>query len=52
MDISPASAIGLDAFSDADPLSNAGAYAGDVGSGEALEDAVEPRTSDAGIAEP
>lgn len=51
MDISPASAIGLDAFSDADPLANAGAYAGDVGSSEPFEDAVEPPTSNARVAE-
>ena len=52
MDISPASAIGLDAFSDADPLANAGAYAGDIGSSQVLDDAVEPRTSNASAAEP
>ena len=44
MDISPASAIGLDAFSGADPLANAGAFAGDVGSGVGSEDAVEGPT--------
>jgi len=52
MDISPASAIGLDAFSDADPLANAGAFAGVAGSSETLEDAVEPPTSDVRAAEP
>jgi len=52
MDISPASAIGLDAYSDADPLANAGAYAGAVGSSEAVEDALEPPTSQMRVAEP
>ncbi|HET9343298.1 MAG TPA: lytic transglycosylase domain-containing protein [Candidatus Eremiobacteraceae bacterium] len=52
MDISPASSIGLDAFSDSDPLANAGAFAGEVGSTQTFEDAIEPSTSNTRVAGP
>lgn len=51
MDISPTSAIGLGAFSDSD-LATAGAYAGDTGSVQADDDAIEVSTSSSRPAEP
>ena len=48
MDISPASSLGVEAFSETDPFASAGAYAGDVGSRPDADDSIEGLTSNAG----
>ena len=47
MDISPASWLGVEAFSETDPFASVGAYAGDAGSRPETDDSIEVPTSNA-----
>jgi len=51
MDISPASALGVDEFSENDRFANVGSYAGEPGERGDVDDSIEVRTSDAHLAQ-